>query len=485
MGVARAEGTMTTPQPSATAELERGSTVVLIHDDAQVADAAGAALRDVGCHVVSFVDRQVARPSLDALIPDLLVADYPFPPGEQAPGAPHVPWIALVPPDDPGAVIDALEDGADDCVRTPPEPALLAVKVRAALRRAARAGGPGADRRGRPLMGEIKAAGVLPLLKFCEDHHLTGRLTVDLDDVIAWVDFRGGELWSSGVRPPSGVDPLEILMHARSGRYVIEQASLDAYALAERLAENEGAAPPVAAAPPAAPPPAFVVPSGRLSAVPARGGDCQVQTEAANDPNFVVTTIVSRDGRVVRKIRKEWQHRLRRAEDVEVARRAIDAQHDGVTRRLREALAVAAEGGSPRATAADGALLAWALHLVGERVWTVLGTTVTRSLLERTREAVASTAPAAGWFHVTPEARVEIGSGPAPAGALAAAAEWTARFLREARRTDESAHFGLREATAMMAPALERAGFYRAVEEAARRTEGTGQAPRAEGRAVR
>jgi DNA-binding response OmpR family regulator len=450
------------------------ATVVLVLDDLGMAEAAGEALLGIGYRVMAFADANAARSGLGDVPADLVVTDYEK---EGAAGASiggAAPWIALVAADDPGSLIDALEDGADDCIRKPPDPALLVVKVRAALRRAARAaaGSRGSERRGRPLSGTVGAAGALSLFKFCEDHLLTGRLTVDLGERVLWVDFRGGEVTTSGARPSEGDDALDSLLAARRGRYVIEQTRLDPHALEQSLGEGsservgEGAASPAAL--PAGDVP-FAVPLGRLSAVDAMSGDpYQVQTEGANAPEFAVTTIVARGGRVIRKMRKSWQHPLRRYEDGEAARRAIDDQHDGVVARLRQAVVSRAEGGNPDSII-EGPLLAWALHLIVEKVWLALGTTVTRSLLERTRRAVATAPAAVEWFRITRDAQVEMGGGAAPPGAMAAAAEWMARFMMEARRTDEAAEVRPREATAVVEAALERSGFYRAMSEAADR----------------
>lgn len=444
-----------------------------------MAQAASEALRAIGCRVVAFADVAAARASLDTASADVVVRHYE---SAGADGAStvggSVPWIAVLAADDAGSVIAALEDGADDCVRNPPDPALLAVKVRAALRRAARAaaGSRGADQRGRPLAGKLGAAGAVPLVKFCEDHRLTGRLTIDLGERVVWVDFCGGELTTSGARPAEGDDALDSLLAARRGRYVIEQVQLDERLLEQRLeagsleedrddaASRPGLSPEGEAR--------FAVPPGRLSAVDAVPGDpYQIQTEGANTPEFVLTTIVARGGRVVRKVRKSWQHPLRRQEDWELARRAIDEQHDRVVARLRDAVVSGAQHGEP-ASHFEGPLLAWALYLIVEKVWTALGTTVTRSLLERTQRAVTGKPAAVRWFRVTGDARVETSGGAAPPGAQAAAAEWVARFLIEARRTDETAWVRPREVTTIVEAALDRAGFYRAVEEAARRIAG-------------
>jgi hypothetical protein len=74
---------------------------------------------------------------------------------------------------------------------------------------------------------------------------------------------------------------------------------------------------------------------GRFSAVELEGVRVQVMTEAESRPNFVITTVVSRDGQGVRRIETCWTHPLKRQEDLDIVRRQIDLQHERVLDEIR------------------------------------------------------------------------------------------------------------------------------------------------------
>jgi hypothetical protein len=61
----------------------------------------------------------------------------------------------------------------------------------------------------------------------------------------------------------------------------------------------------------------------------------QVMTEAESRPNFVITTVVSRDGQGIRRIETTWSHPLKRREDLDIVRRHIDLQHERVLDEIR------------------------------------------------------------------------------------------------------------------------------------------------------
>ena len=74
---------------------------------------------------------------------------------------------------------------------------------------------------------------------------------------------------------------------------------------------------------------------GRFSAVELDGVRVQVMTEAESRPNFVITTVVSRDGAGIRRIESSWSHPLKRSEDIDIVRRHIDLQHERVLDEIR------------------------------------------------------------------------------------------------------------------------------------------------------
>jgi CheY-like chemotaxis protein len=87
------------------------------------------------------------------------------------------------------------------------------------------------------------------------------------------------------------------------------------------------------AAPPLERPPVTI--EGRFSAVELDGVRVQVMTEAESRPNFVITTVVSRDGQGIRRIETTWSHPLKRREDLDIVRRHIDLQHERVLDEIR------------------------------------------------------------------------------------------------------------------------------------------------------
>jgi len=340
-------------------------------------------------------------------------------------------------------------------------------------------------RRADALTGQVRAEGTLPLMKFCEDNHLTGRLAVVAPGQERWVEFLGGEMVSAGGTPEQAdVDPLDALLAVQSGTYRIEQRRLDRRAMDEALARHRqegqpggGPAEPAAAAAElvtdgadtGAPP---ALPEGRLSSVTVRGRDVQVQTEAGNRPHFVVTTILAREGQVLRKIESAWLHALKRREDVELARAQIERQHDRVVATLR-----GLGGAEPPAAAAEGvdpSLLAWALSFVAEQVRHHLGAVMAVALLRRTHKSLLREYPVLGAFRVAEDGRVqfETPAGDVPATVVGAVAGWTAAFIAAAAELVERVRaLKLRTITRMMESELERVGFYAACDEARKRAE--------------
>jgi hypothetical protein len=277
------------------------------------------------------------------------------------------------------------------------------------------------------------------------------------------------------------LDPLDALLAVQTGTYRVEQRRLDRQAMADALArhreEPRPEGPPVEGvalngAEAEAEPPAL--PEGRLSRVEVRGREVQVQTEAANRPHFLVTTILARDGQVLRKIESSWPHALKRREDVELARAQIERQHERVLSTLRE---LGREPPAPAAAAGervDPSLLAWALSFVSEQVRHSLGAVMAVALLRRTHKATLRDQPALRAFRVAEDGRVQAEAGTAtlPAQAVIGVAAWTAAFLNAAAELVERVRsLRLRAVTRMMEPELERVGFYGACEEELRRLE--------------
>jgi hypothetical protein len=273
----------------------------------------------------------------------------------------------------------------------------------------------------------------------------------------------------------------------QAGAYRIEQRRLDRQAVEDALAarreesRDDASEPPSPVSggdgPPAAPPPSHgedaeplpSLPEGRLSRVVVRGQDVQVQTEAANRPLFTVTTILAREGQVLRKIESAWHHALKRREDVELARAQIERQHERVVSTLRELGREAPRPAEAGSEGVDPSLLAWALSFVSEQVRHHLGAVMAVALLRRTHRALARDQPVLRAFRVAEDGRVQVDGepGPLPAAVVGALAAWTASFINAAAELVERVRsLRLRTVTRMMEAELDRVGFYGACEAA-------------------
>jgi CheY-like chemotaxis protein len=441
--------------------------IVVVDDDAYILRVVESALRNDGFEVLCFRDPRDALAGLkDVPAPDLILCDIlmPFMDGrvlfreiKETPKLKDVPFVFLSGVDANDDIVETLERGADDFLSKPFNMTRLVSKVRATLRLA--------ERRHDALSGPVGPGGTLPLLKFCEDSRLSGRLTIRSGNDSRWADFLGGELVLAGGAPEvAGEEPLDVLLAMDSGMYRIEQRRLDPEALRRsetKAAEDRPAADPGSGV--------AAIPQGRLSMIRVRGQDIQVQTEGENRPEFTVTTVVAREGQVMRKVQSAWHHPFKRREDHDVARTQIDRQHDRVLAMLQGLSAEAAPVPVPTAPAAalgvDPSLLAWALSFVAEQVRDHLGAVMTVALLRASYKRVKSRRPAVRSFRVAEDGRVIPSTLEAllPPAAVEAMAAWTADFLSSAgEMVDRAGGIRLRQATRMMEAELEKVGFYAA-----------------------
>jgi DNA-binding response OmpR family regulator len=456
--------------------------IVVVDDELHIRSLLGQILAPPDFEVHAFEDPRDALMKLHDLAPDLIVCDVMMPDMDgrtflkvvkRSQDLRDVPFIFLSAVKETQEVVQAYEVGADDFVEKPFHVARLIAKVRAVLRLAER-------RRADALTGAVRGEGTLALLKFCEDNHLTGRLTVSARGQQRWAEFLGGEVVRAGTTPEEpDVDALDALLAMQDGAYRIEQRRLDRQAVEDALAQRRGDATAEAEAP--APhddetEPTPHLPEGRLSRVVVRGQEVQVQTEASNRPLFTVTTILARDGQVLRKIESAWHHALKRREDVELARAQIERQHERVVATLRELgreAPRASEAGAEETV--DPSLLAWALSFVSEQVRHHLGAVMAVALLRRTHRTLARENAVLRSFRVAEDGRVQVDGepGPLPRAAVASLAAWTAEFIGAAAELVERVRaLRLRTVTRMMEAELERVGFYAACEKAMERGAG-------------
>ena len=437
--------------------------ILVVDDDDNVRQILVRALSAPDFEVHAFADANEALLKVHEVRPDLILCDILMPGMDgrtflklvrRSLELGDVPFLFLSGVSEEKEILGAIDGGADDFVGKPFAVPRLIAKVRALLRLV--------ERRQDALMGPVGEAGVLPLLKFCEDSRLSGRLLLSAPGQERWAEFLGGELVQAGGLPQEpGEDPFDALLAVEGGVYRIEQRRLDPRAMKEAEARfregvaGSGEAAPVAEAP-------VAVPGGRVSRVDVRGAEIVVQTEGENRPHFTVTTVVARAGQVLRRIESAWQHALQRREDQELARSQIDRQHDRVVATLRE-LEVPAAGPAPRGPRVDASLLAWALSFVAEQARDQLGAVMMGAILRRSLRETAPQHAVLRAFRVSEDGRVTVADPAAASGpeAVPAVAAWTGGFLEASSAlVDRIRTLRVRSVTRMMEAELERCGFY-------------------------
>ena len=125
---------------------ERGRVFIVDHDTSS-ADTLQGLLEKEGYQITEAADGDAALEILMLGVPfDLMVLDLEMPkvPGDQvlaevrsSLSTAGLPVVVLTGTTDPDAEYRLLEKGADDYIRKPLDPPRLAVRVKAALRRAA------------------------------------------------------------------------------------------------------------------------------------------------------------------------------------------------------------------------------------------------------------------------------------------------------------------------------------------------------------
>lgn len=206
---------------------------------------------------------------------------------------------------------------------------------------------------------------------------------------------------------------------------------------------------------------------GRYTRVDLRGRSLVVLTEAAVQPKFVVTTVVTEKGQALRKIESVLPHPLARDEDGEVIHRQVDIQHESVLDRIDELVLDGVRRRvlwSDQSRSVDPDLLAWALSALAQLVETEVGTEETTRLLFATHERAGVAEDVLRVFHVTPTGRVLVDPSrreKLPRRAVAAVAGWCMALAIEGLQVDAEAAFEpIRHATHRRGAELERLGFY-------------------------
>ena len=448
--------------------------VLLIHADAEVRRWVAQALPDTEFTVTARSEPAAARAAPGEQGPRVILLDASAALADRQlsqalrEGHPVAVQIALATPVANAAVSQLLDDGLDDVLVLPLDGGVLRAKVRAALRLLS------VGLAAREARGEFGPEGPLTLIKHCEDHRLSGRLTVESGAQRCWADFFGGELLSTGSDAVSDDgDDLAALMSLRAGSYVFAQTAV------EPLAPTPPTDRPLPAGQPGTvevfSPPESI--GTTVRGTPEQPG-YEVRTSGDNRPVFKITTAVVQDGRLLRETETAWPHPIENEADLAQARVQMGQQHERVTAKLREVSEPLPSTTSAMTSGVDGTLLSWALHFVVEQAWADLGTTVTANLLGRTQSALGRKWPHLAHFRIGDKAQVtfDLSHGATLASdAVEAVASWLAAFLYLARRVaPEIARIDVHESTLLMATALEHVGFYEAFGAAAARCERDG-----------
>jgi len=448
--------------------------IVVVDDEEPIRRLVGLTLPEPEFKVFPFADGRDALIKLHDVQPELILCDVMMPEMDgrtlfqvvkRSEQLRHVPFIFLSAVHATDQIVATLEAGADDFVNKPFSPARLLAKVRAVLRLAGRTAPYADDRRQDLLEGSLGPKGTLPLVKFCESVRLSGRLSVHAPGIERWAEFLGGELIRAGGTPDvQGEEPIDLLLGLAVGSYKIEQRRLDPAAL--KALETGLPAPRVEVAPDAdlGGGPAHL-PGGLLTRLEVRGHSVTIQTEAENKPDFMVTTLITRAGQVLRKFESVWPHPLQRRDDQAAAEAHVRRQHERVAATVRD-LAQDAPPATAPASTVDGALLAWAMSFVAEQARDLLGSVMTVAVLRRTHRQASKDHDVLRALKLGADGRVVVERERAalPSEAVVAVATWLAAFLEEAAGLVEKVgRIRVRPATRMMEADLERIGFYAAL----------------------
>ena len=441
--------------------------VLLIHAESATGDWIKEALPEDEFAVTVRSPASDVRRELALLRPQLALVDASLAAGEHdlreavLGQDPPCLLVVLVPPGASASGSEALERGADDAITLPLSDAALRAKLRAGLRLVRR------TLTAREVRGEVGAEGPLGIIKHCEDHRLSGLLTVEGAGRRYSAEFFGGELIGTDSQPPADDgDDLAALLALRDACYVFVQSAVDPLAAAPPSETGARAGEAGAASTAALAPPAPIVTKVKGSP---QGVVFEVRTAGENRPCLTISTVILRDGQELRQMETSWPHPIVSEADLAQAWAQMVQQHERVMAKLREVTESlrrppGASGG------VDGTLLSWALHFVVEQAWADLGTTVTANLLGRTQRALALQWPHLAHFRIGEHAQVtfDLSRGPMLVpDAVDAVAAWLAAFLRLARQVAPSlAELDVRQSTALMAGALDAIGFYAALAKA-------------------
>jgi hypothetical protein len=206
------------------------------------------------------------------------------------------------------------------------------------------------------------------------------------------------------------------------------------------------------------------------------GRKVPVLTGAENRPQFTITTVMTSDGRPIRKIETSWQHPLERREDLASAEFEVRLQHEqalATLDKLGRLLLPRRVIWDARNRLVDGHLLSWALSAVAAEARGRFGHESALGLLRLSWERLRGTHEALRHFRIADDGRVLLshnGGGLVRQPTVQAAAEWAVSFVLAWPRVEgETTTATISRATAAQNVQLQRIGFAGALASAAER----------------
>ncbi len=289
--------------------------ILVVDDDVRVHELIRWAMRAPRFEVHAFSDPQRAIVRVPDIRPDLIICDMMMPSMDgqvflrlvkQIPELRSVPFLFLTAVRLGSEVGAALKGGADAYLVKPFPLAKLVETVEAVLQQAV---GVAAE----PQSSDAETS----------DGSWPEATREDLLETLAAPRAQplatGGEKTRTTPLDAPVIPPAEMVTQ---GATILSATSL---APPDRVDDAAAEAP--AEKPPEGPAPVF---EGRFSMLDLGIGRVRVVTQAASQPNFVITTVLALENeeKGLKKIETLWCHPLHRHEDLDLVKRQIDLQHE-------------------------------------------------------------------------------------------------------------------------------------------------------------
>jgi two-component system chemotaxis response regulator CheY len=399
--------------------------IVVLDDDARVRQLIQSALRPPEFEVFAFADGRDALMKLHEIRPDLILSDVWMPDVDgrlflqvvkRSPALREVPFVFLTAVGGDGAAESAMQAGADGFLMKPFPVTMLREKVRAML--------------GMPIDGQVQ---VPPPRRDDAEASPPALPEAPREEPRKLIE-------GSATRPVP-------LLPAPPGEWADEFHGPPAtHNLAQEI-------------------------EGRFTMARVGERTIPVLTEAENRPHFTITTLMTSNGRPIRKIETTWQHPLERHEDLAAAQKEVRLQHEQALAALEKlggrALTPRRVVWDPQNRLVDGKLLCWAINAIFDDARFRIGRDPAFSLLSLTYERLGRSFEVMRLFRLGSDGHVSLnqnGGGQVRQAAVVAAAEWAVAFVTTAPRVEgEAPAVTVRRVTFPRAAQLDRMGFSAAV----------------------